>query len=277
MSSGSLTERLIAEITENPELADKLKKLIENVTLTEISRELKIYRQDIQRLSEEQTRLAQEQVKLREDFNKLYQEQVKLREDFQKLSEEQTRLAQEQVKLREDFQKLSEEQTRLAQEQVKLREDFNKLLNEVKELKLSYKRLDKKVDRMFGAMLKGFTDLSQFAGMTFEEFVRRFLENYLKDMKILPKDKSLTSTIIEGEEIDVFSEDPPIIGEVTSFTQSTDEINKILRKAEVFRRKYGKEPAKYLIIMTTRKKTYRELEEMAKKWNINLIVGKISG
>jgi len=82
-------------------------------TMQTILNEIKLLREDFNKLFEEQK-------KLREDFNKLFEEQKKLREDFNKLFEEQK-------KLREDFNKLFEEQKKLREDFVLIREDFSKL------------------------------------------------------------------------------------------------------------------------------------------------------
>ncbi|WP_449462357.1 hypothetical protein PQ610_07050 [Tardisphaera miroshnichenkoae] len=253
--------------------------------------------QEQKNMREELIKLSEEQVKLREDFNamkeemvQLRDEQVKLREDFNAMKEEMVQLRDEQVKLREDFNammqeqknmreeliKLSEEQVKLREEQKSLREDFNAILLEVHDLRSSLVKTDQRLDSMFSGMIKGFGDLSKFAGISFEELMRRVMTAYLRKGGILPKGKSLKSAMIDSEQIDMYCDSPPIVGEVTASATSDEDARKLLRKAELVRIKTGKEPAKYLIILTATKDAYRKLVQICKENNVELVVGSIS-
>jgi len=233
--------------------------------------------------------LVEEQKKLREDFNKLSEEQKRLREDFMqlrvdftkiveeqnKLSEEQKRLREDFMQLRVDFTKIVEEQKSLREDFNKLREDFNKMLLEISELKKGYGRLERRIESTFNAMISGLTDLSKYAGLTLEDFTRKILENYLKGMGVLPSDRSLRSETIDSEQIDIFCEDPAIVGEVTAYAESTKEAEKLLKKASVVRQKLGKEPKKYLLVMTTNKQVYKDIQKISEENEIELIVGRV--
>jgi len=81
-------------------------------------------------------------------------------------------------------------------------------------------------------MIGGLGEVSKFAGLTFEEFVRRFLTAQLKSSGELAEDAELKKAIINGEEINIFSEEPLIVGEVTAHAETADEIRKLLKKAE---------------------------------------------
>jgi len=306
----SLAEKLIEELEKSPELAERFKKIIQSAALDAIATEQRLLRSDFNRLLEEMKKIAQEQTKLRVDFTKIVEEQKSLREDFNKLSEEQKRLredfmqlrtefaslVEEQKKLREDFNKLSEEQKRLREDFMqlrvdftkiveeqkslredfnKLREDFNKMLLEISELKKGYGRLERRIESTFNAMISGLTDLSKYAGLTLEDFTRKILENYLKGMGVLPSDRSLRSETIDSEQIDIFCEDPAIVGEVTAYAESTKEAEKLLKKASVVRQKLGKEPKKYLLVMTTNKQVYKDIQKISEENEIELIVGRV--
>lgn len=55
------------------------------------------------------------------------------------------------------------------------------------------------------------------------------------------------------------------------------KIEKLIRKIEVVRKKYKREPMKFLIILTVPDKSLAEnLEKVAKENEIELIIGKIS-
>jgi predicted nuclease with TOPRIM domain len=67
----------------------------------------------------------------------------------------------ELIKIREDFNRL--------------REDFNRMLEVIKHLQEGQARLEKRITSLESAMISGFGEISKFAGLTFEEFVRKFL------------------------------------------------------------------------------------------------------
>jgi len=271
----SLAEKLIEELEKSPELAERFKKIIQSAALDAIATEQRLLRSDFNRLLEEMKKIAQEQTKLRVDFTKIVEEQKSLREDLNKLSEEQKRLREDFMQLRVDFTKIVEEQKSLREDFNKLREDFNKMLLEISELKKGYGRLERRIESTFNAMISGLTDLSKYAGLTLEDFTRKILENYLKGMGVLPSDRSLRSETIDSEQIDIFCEDPAIVGEVTAYAESTKEAEKLLKKASVVRQKLGKEPKKYLLVMTTNKQVYKDIQKISEENEIELIVGRV--
>ena len=124
-------------------------------------------------------------------------------------------------------------------------------------------RLERTVESLRDSMIHGFGELSKFAGLTFEEFTRRFLSQYLRSMNIIPKDAELHKTVIDGEEINMFFEDPLIVGEVTSYAESSLEVDKLIRKVEIVRSRYGKEPLKYLLVLTAKKDVAGEMKKKA--------------
>jgi glycerol-3-phosphate responsive antiterminator len=258
-------------------------------------------REDFNKSQEENNKrflaLEGEIVKLREDFNKAQEdnnkrflaiesELSKLREDFNRAQEENNKrflaLESEMVKLREDFNRVQEENNKrflsIESEMAKLREDFNAMLKEIASIKINLVRLEKRLDetaeRLTMMIFSGFSKLSRFAGFSFEEFARHFLEGYLRRTGILPKGVRLKKGFINGEEINIFCEDPPIVGEVTAYAESKEEVEKLLRKVKLFKEKYGVEPKKFLIILSVSKKVYREIKKINMENGIELIVGK---
>jgi chromosome segregation ATPase len=81
------------------EITGRLSKTEEVVQ--EILKEIRLSRNDFNRLAEEQRNLAEEQKKLREEI-------VQLRSDFNRLAEEQMKLAEEIVRLRNDYKRLGD-------------------------------------------------------------------------------------------------------------------------------------------------------------------------
>ena len=84
----------------------------------------------------------------------------------------------------------------------------------------------------------------------------------------------MNATKIDGVEINLFYEDPLIVGEVTSYAESVEEVNKLLMRAELVKKKYKKEPQLYLIILSAPKNVAGEIRRLAREKNINLIIGK---
>jgi hypothetical protein len=159
-----------------------------------------------------------------------------------------------------------------------LREEFNVMRKEIVSIKINLARLEKKLDetaeKLTLVIFSEFCRFSRFAGIFFEVFVKHFLEEYLRRTGILPKGVRLKKGFINGEEINIFCEDPPIVGEVTAYAGSKEEAEKLLRKVKLFKERYGVEPKKFLIILSVSKKVYREIKKISMENGIELIVGK---
>ncbi|MBS7634894.1 hypothetical protein KEJ34_05295 [Candidatus Bathyarchaeota archaeon] len=215
-------------------------------------------------------------------LDNLAEEQVKLREEQVKLTEEQVRLSKEQVRLREEQTKIWKEIDMLREEQIRLREDFNRMLEVIKQLQEGQIRMEKRVyslekrfNSLEAAMISGFGELSKFAGLTFEEFVRKFLTAGMRKSGDIPEYAELVRGFVNGEEINLFLEEPLIVGEATSYAETADEILKLLRKVEVARAKYFREPRKILVILSAKREASEEIRKIAEEKSIEVIIGKI--
>jgi len=125
-----------------------------------------------------------------------------------------------------------------------------------------------------GGMLKGFADLSRFAGVNFEDFVRSFLTEVLRRSGEIPEGAEIRKAVVDGEEINIFLEDPLIVGEVTAYADSADEIIKLLRKAELVKSKYSREPRKIMIALNVKGGVVGEIEKIAEERGVELVIGK---
>jgi uncharacterized membrane-anchored protein YhcB (DUF1043 family) len=220
--------------------------------------------------------------KLLESLNRHEAQLVKLREDmnagFKRHDEVLERHAQELAKLRED---MNAGFRRHDEELAKLREDFNKMLSaivqiqeEQRKLREGYERLERDLRSLEGGMLKGFADLSKFAGVNFEDFVRSFLTEFLRRSGEIPESAEIKKAVIDGEEINIFLEDPLIVGEVTAYADSIGEIMKLLRKAELAKSKYSREPRKIMVALDVKRGVVKEIERIAKERGVELMIGR---
>ncbi|MBS7654239.1 MAG: hypothetical protein QXR06_02270 [Candidatus Bathyarchaeia archaeon] len=246
-------------------------------------------REEQVKLREEQVRLSKEQVRFREEQTKIFkeigafrEEQTKIWKEIEAFREEQTKIWKEIGMLREEQTKIWKEIDMLREEQIRLREDFNRMLEVIKQLQEGQIRIEKRVDflekrfnSLEGAMISGFGELSKFAGLTFEEFVRRFLTASMRKSGDIPEYAELVRGFVDGEEINLFLEEPLIVGEATSYAESTDEMLKLLRKVEVARAKYSREPRKILVILTAKREAAKEIRKIAEEKSVEIIIGKI--
>ncbi|MGQ9722614.1 MAG: hypothetical protein ACUVXA_14975, partial [Candidatus Jordarchaeum sp.] len=161
------------------------------------------------------------------------------------------------------------EDIRRIDEEIKfLREDFTEMLVRVKSLERG------QVD-LRSELFVGFDSMRKFAGVGLEEFVKDWMSGSLRERGILPVGVSLERTVVDGEEINLFSKEPLIVGEVTAYAESVDEISKLLKKAEAAKKIYKKEPRYlFLRILTAPSSVAKEMRRIARVKNIDLVIGK---
>ena len=276
------------------------------VGMLKLERVLRVLRRrdkKFEKLLESLNKHEAELVKLREDFNKIGLEIAKLREDmnagFKRHDEELARLredmmlgfkrhdemlekhAQEMAKLREDFNKMLSAIVQIQEEQRKLREGYERLEERMGSLEEGQVRLEERMGSLErglkgleGGMLKVFADMSKFAGVNFEDFVRSFLTEFLRRSGEIPEGAEIKKAVIDGEEINIFLEDPLIVGEVTAYADSVDEIVKLLRKAELVKSKYSREPRKIMVALNVKRGVLKEIERIARERGVELMIGR---
>jgi len=258
--------------------------------LERISEGLKKHDEKFEKLLESLNRHEAQLVKLREDMmlgfkrhdeilERYAQEMAKLRED---MNAGFKRHDEELAKLREDFNKMLSTIVQIQEEQKRLREGYyERLEKRMESLEEGQVRLEKRMDSLErglkgleGGMLKGFADMSKFAGVNFEDFVRSFLTEFLRRSGEIPEGAEIKKAVVDGEEINIFLEDPLIVGEVTAYADSVDEIMKLLRKAELVRAKYSREPRKMMVALNVKRGALKEIERIAKERGVELVVGR---
>jgi len=197
----------------------------------------------------------------------LIEEQIKLRE-------EQKKIWKEIMKLWEEVKNLREGQAKLWEGQAKLWEGQNKLWEEVKLLRANYERMRK-------YMLSGFRELSASLGVTFEDHAAAFLDVLLEEMGYPDAKVGRKILAYEGEavEINLFCEEPLLVGEATVSVKSAEEaereIRKLLERVRIIEEKYGRKPE--MIILSVARATeeaMKTLKNLTEKHGVKLILGK---
>ncbi|MEM2532538.1 MAG: hypothetical protein QXK12_00680 [Candidatus Nezhaarchaeales archaeon] len=270
--------------------------------LEEVLHRLDKHEEELVKLREDLNKLREDFNKMREDFNRKAEEDskrfatieaelAKLREDFNRKVEEDskrfTAIEAELVRLREDmiagFKRHDEEMAKLREDMIAgfkrhdeiLEKHSTELVRLRGSMETTFKRLNERISSLERAMISGLGEMSKFAGMTFEEFVRKFLTGSLRESGEIPEDAELIKAVIDGEEVNIFFEQPLIVGEATGYAESTDEILKLLRKAELVKARYSREPRKILVILSVKRTAAEEIKRIAEEKGVELIIGKI--
>ena len=196
-------------------------------------------------------------------------------EKFQEILAQIKEIRESQSRLENRVNSLDKRVDSLEKRIDSLEKSVNSLEKRVDSLEKRVGSLEERVDSLASAMIAGFAELSKFAGITFEEFVRKFLTASLQKSGQIPQGVELTRKVIDGEEIDIFLEDPLIVGEVTAHADTPQEADKLLKKAELAKTRYAKEPRKILVILTAKRDAAQEIQKKAKEKNIELIIGRI--
>ncbi|MEM1948101.1 MAG: hypothetical protein QW614_05490 [Candidatus Caldarchaeum sp.] len=214
--------------------------------LSEILKELK-------NLREGQEKLWQGQEKLWEGQNKLWEEVKSLREGQEKLWENQNKLWEEVKSLREGQNKLWEGQEKLWEETRRTR----------------------------NYMFTAFGELKAALGVTFEMHAAAYVELILYEMGYTGAKVEKMHILHEGEvlEIDIFSEDPLVVGEVTASLRdaasASREVEKLLTRVRAVEEKYGMKPLlTVLSVATASKQAADKLMEEAERHGFRLVLGR---
>ncbi|MEM2232522.1 MAG: hypothetical protein QXP81_03175 [Nitrososphaerota archaeon] len=218
--------------------------------------------------------------KLKREFIELLEKDVEFRytvAGYLGLSEILKRLDRHESHILEILKRLD----RLEENQNRLWENVNKLWEEVRNLREGQNRLWEEHRRLREYVKAGFRDLSLALGVTFEMHASSFLELLLEEMGYPQARVEKKYLVEDGEviEIDMFCEEPLVVGEVTTHIATAEaakaEVEKLLRRVRLVERKYGRKVD--LIVLTASTVTpeaHEELRRSSKEHGIRLVLGR---
>ncbi len=231
--------------------------------------------ESLSRLEEAWIRSEERLVKVEE---RLLRVEERLEEHDRKFNAILEELSIHRAKLEEHDRKFNEimeelrDLRRISNEHTKILEEHTAELREHTKILAEHTR---RFDEIKGMMIHGFDQMSRFAGISLESLVRSMLTKVMQDRGELPRDKELTSITIDSEEIDIFCDDPLIVGEVTSYADRIDEVHKLVKKVRLVRDRFNREPKCILLIITNiKREVYDDMLREAESNGIEVIIGK---
>jgi predicted nucleic acid-binding Zn-ribbon protein len=276
-----LSEDILSKLVDNvTRLADNVIKLADRVamlvdTISSMESRLAKVEEAVVRLADIQARQEERLAKVEDRLSKVEEAWIRSEERLAKVEERLTRVEE---RLEEHDKKFYEVIEELKVHRAKLEEHdrkFNEIIAEIRDLRRVSNEHTVMLRNMQGMMIHGFAQMGKFAGISLESLVRSILTNVMIDNGELPKDKEITNITIDGEEIDIFCDDPLIVGEVTSYADSIDEVSKLIKKVKLVRDRFNKEPKHVLLIITNIKRdVYDDMLREAESNGIEVIIGK---
>jgi uncharacterized protein YoxC len=263
------------------EILKRLDSIEENIR--KIWEEIRGLREGQERLWEGQNRLWEEVKALREGQlrNRLWDGQNKLWEEVKQLREGQNKLWEEVKALREGQEKLWEEVKLLREGQNKLWEGQNRLWEEVKALREGQEKLWASHRRLENYMRSAFGELRTALGVTYEMHAAAYLTMMLYEMGYEKAEVVSKSFVEDGEivEVDLFNEEPLVVGEVTLAVKDVGdaerEVEKVMRRVGLVERVFGR---RVFMAVLSVANLYPEaadtLKSLAARNGIRLILGR---
>jgi uncharacterized protein YoxC len=243
--------------------------------------EVKALREGQEKLWDGQNKLWEEVKQLREGQNKLWEEVKALREGQEKLWEEVKQLREGQNKLWEEVKALREGQEKLWDGQNKLWEGQNRLWEEVKALREGQEKLWASHRRLENYMRSAFGELRTALGVTYEMHAAAYLTMMLYEMGYEKAEVVSKSFVEDGEivEVDLFNEEPLVVGEVTLAVRDVGdaerEVEKVMRRVGLVERVFGR---RVFMAVLSVANLYPEaadiLKSLAARNGIRLILGR---
>jgi chromosome segregation ATPase len=225
---------------------------------------------------------------IEENIRKIWEEIRGLREGQDKLWEAQNRLWEEVKALREGQEKLWDGQNKLWEEvklllegQNKLWEGQNRLWEEVKALREGQEKLWASHRRLENYMRSAFGELRTALGVTYEMHAAAYLTMKLYEMGYEKAEVVSKSFVEDGEmvEVDLFNEEPLVVGEVTLAVKDVGdaerEVEKVMRRVGLVERVFGR---RVFMAVLSVANLYPEaadtLKSLAARNGIRLILGR---
>lgn len=238
--------------------------------------------EEVKALREGQEKLWESQKRLWEEVRRLWEEVKSLREGQNKLWKGQEKLWEEVRALREGQERLWEENRRIWEEIRALREGQNKLWEEVRALREGQERLWKDQRRLWRYVKSGFEGVREALGASFEEYVASFTRFMLYELGYTDVKVEVRKYMMyEGRmvEINLFSEEPLVVGEVTlrirDVSEADREVGKLVERTEIVSKIYGRKPyMKILAIGNAPEEVIEYLKKLTTKYDIRLIIGR---
>jgi uncharacterized protein YoxC len=211
---------------------------------------------------------------IEENIRKIWEEIRGLREGQEKLWEAQNRLWEEVKALREGQEKLWDGQN-------KLWEGQNRLWEEVKALREGQEKLWASHRRLENYMRSAFGELRTALGVTYEMHAAAYLTMMLYEMGYEKAEVVSKSFVEDGEivEVDLFNEEPLVVGEVTLAVKDVGdaerEVEKVMRRVGLMERVFGR---RVFVAVLSVANLYPEaadtLKSLAARNGIRLILGR---
>jgi len=198
-------------------------------------------------------------------FSEILKRLDRLEEGQNKLFESQKRIWENIEKLWDEIRELREGQNKLWEEVKYLRENQEKIWREVRGLKIGLDALGKAV----GRTLEDYTIA----------YIRLLLEEkgYQKEKINLRKETIIYNK--EKIEINIFNEEPLVVGEVKTYVENIEDakncIEKLIEKIKIVEKVYNKKVELSIFsIANVPQNVLNILKELTEKYGIRFIYGK---
>ncbi len=223
----------------------------------------------MQQESRERFETMQQQIDRRfEESDKRFEAmQQESRERFETMQQQIDRRFEESDKRFEAMQQESRERFETMQQQIdrrfeESRKRFEAMQQQIdrrfEESDKRFEAMQQQIDRRFDKVFERFDELSLALGHDFEEFNSYWLETFLLEQgypKVAIKKRHLFDknyTVFPNSkdvEVDLFNEEPLVIGEVTAIVRSIDKVTVFLKKIKFIEKELERE-AEYKIFIT---------------------------
>jgi hypothetical protein len=140
------------------------------------------------------------------------------------------------------------------------RDELTDLLEEIKQLRIDsnkrFEAMQEQIDNRFDKVFDRFDELTIALGHDFEEFNSLWLQDFLRNQgypKMSIKKKTFVDENFEvfpdstDVELDIYCENPFVIGEVTAIVKNISKVTLFLRKVEFLKKLKKKEPQLFFV------------------------------